>query len=299
MIQILDANNIQTLSIKVTEPINKKQLLKFLRTSIVNSDISFSKQSCFYYSFNKANSSYEIFVYDSNDLTNAILEPSLFLIHYPSKDNTIVYVYKNYFALFSNNQLLLLKQIQNTQNDDLKNDIQTYISQIYKIDNVEIIIISEDKLKDIKELSVDNLKQIKQFQKNMYKLYENNSYRNFLIFVAVSFFCTFLFSYLDMKSKKEMITLAKPKVQIANYQSKIIHKKPLDKILPLFKEFKKLNLKTSQISFKSNSLDLTLLSESKQNILKLMKTYNNKISMKTLRYDEKLKIYSMDVTFEL
>ncbi|MGK0256345.1 MAG: hypothetical protein ACI81I_000962, partial [Arcobacteraceae bacterium] len=47
--KVLDIENIHTLSIKVTEKIAKKNLLKFIRTTIFNSELSFSKTSHFYF----------------------------------------------------------------------------------------------------------------------------------------------------------------------------------------------------------------------------------------------------------
>ena len=143
--KILDIENISTLSIKVTEKIEKRNLLKFIRTTIFNSEVTFSKNSYFYFYYLSSSSTYEIILYEKS-LGEIILEPFLLLNEIDIvKDLVLVYITNKYFFVSKNNQPMILKKISDTSTDD----IIIYLEQIYKIQEYKLIYVNDEEITNL------------------------------------------------------------------------------------------------------------------------------------------------------
>jgi hypothetical protein len=286
--KILDANKISTLSIKVSEKIEEKNILQFLRTNILNSELEFSKDSYFYYTYLHDTLSYEILLYDK--LTNdIILEPFLFINDSSnSKNDTVitkVFITDNYFVITQNNKFLLLKHISNT----IKDDIVVYIKQMYKIEPFEIEYITQEELLEIKRT------KSKSVPNSSFPLYSKKSFAIFLIFLLTTF-SLFLFmilvSYYSYQDNTKIILPNK------DIQKVVYHNRPLEKIIKLFSYIKSNKIQTTKISFSHNKIKTTLQHSNKTQLIDFMNIYKNKIQVKSLKYKSNNETFNMDVIIE-
>lgn len=280
--KILDAKNISTVSIKVSEEIHKKHLHEFLRTNILNTQQIFSKNSYFYYRYIPTSSTYEVLVYEKN-VSDTILEP--FILH---KDNTnkkgkTVYITPSYFTFFDKDELLLLKHITTPNHDD----VSLYIQQIYKFDEFDLVEVSSEELEQLKN---ENYK-IKVNEE--IALYEDNSFKIFTYFIFISFVIFIVFLVLS-KDEKVTPNIIKP---TSNFQqNNIILNKPLDKVTEIFQYIHSTTIYITKLSFVNNKFHTILYDKEKSHLLKLIKQFQETIEVKSLSYDSKNKIYSMEVT---
>lgn len=282
--KILNAKNISTLSIKVTEQIDKKHLVQFLRTNILHSQHFFAKNSYFYYHYNVFSSTYEVIIYEKRS-SEIIPEPFILNKDNPNKKETTVYVTPSYFVLFDKGELLFFKSMT-TPN---KNDIVLYIQQIYKFDQFDLVELSLEELKKLKE------KEYTMSLNHEISLYEDNSFKvfaSFLFFSLILFGSLLVYTHIN-KQNQSMITPINP-----SHLPKKILNKPLDTVKSFITSIAATTIYIKKISFINNKFHTTLYDKDKSKILTLIKQYNKKIKVKSLKYDSKNKIYSMEVTIE-
>ncbi|MDB4257415.1 hypothetical protein N9818_01050, partial [Arcobacteraceae bacterium] len=233
--QILDIGNIHTLSIKVTEKIEKRNLLKFIRTTIFNSELSFSKNSYFYFHYLSSSSTYEIILYDKSS-SDIMLEPFLLLNNNViEKDVVFVYITENYFLVSKNNNPMILKEISDTS----QGDITIYLEQIYKINDYKLIYLNKEEIINIKEVE-NNLVKYKE-----YSLFPEKSFIVFSIFLLCSsillIFSIFMVYHSDNNIKTISPTTVKEKIVIN-------HPRPIDKTVEIFDQITKYDIHINQIS---------------------------------------------------
>jgi hypothetical protein len=288
--KILDTKELLTFSIKVTEEIQSKNLLPFLRTSLLHSGLKLHKNSYFYYSFHIKTLTYEliIFVKPSQD---TFLEPFLFSENYGEEKENCVYVTSLYFVFFQNQKLILFKNIS----ENSLEDIEIYISQLYNLNDVKIKLVEQEELETLK-----NTKSKSSIEKPTYKTYavnKDNSFNIFLSFLLMSFLSFLFIVYFSYENNSSRII--NKKIVNQNKITKNVHKKPFDKIIPLLKEMNGYNLLTKKIQFKHTKLEVILYHQNKEELLKFLNTTKYKIFMKSLNYNIAQNSYSMDVIIEL
>jgi len=284
--KILDATEIITLSIKVTEEIHPKKVLTFIRTSIVNSQIETCEKSYFYFHYSKNTKTYEIMVFPVNP-QEKIPEPFLFLTGALQTDsNSKMHVYLNdgYFVVLEKQELLLFKKIAT----ESIGDIEIYLSQLYGLEDFEIIQVDQDMFTKLLQA------QKNQLPNRTYPLYEERSYLYFLIFLCVSFVCIATFLYFT-KGEKPRIHKT---IQVKHHLQKS-EKKPMEKILPLLEDMKKYGISLASIRFESGELRTTLYHTKKESLLLFSKKYTTTLTIYSLKFDTKTKNYSMEVIFVL
>jgi len=280
--KILDTHKISSLSIKVSENIHKKNLLKFLRTSILNSSLCYTKNSFFYYTYIPSSSTYEIILYEKLS-KKTLLEPFL-LNHFATADcENIIYVTDTYFVVFMDDELKLLKFISNTTQED----ISIYMEQIYGFKDFRFVCLACNDLQVLKEKACT-------FQNTIVDvpLYENKTFQGFLGFCGISFFLVIGFFILHI------YTLNQTYIQSSSISANqnIIHlNKPLQKITKLFSYIQSSALYIEKITFKNNKISTVLYDTKKENLLKIVKKYKHKLKIKSMKYNDEKKLYSMDV----
>jgi hypothetical protein len=301
-IEIISFLDLKNLSINVTEEINKKNLIKFLRTTILNSDLIISSNLQFYYSFIKSNMSYEIIIFEkpNNQQLDFIFEPFIFLGYYKKKDkNSIDLFYGNdYFVLYENKKPILFKKISQT----IKEDIILYISQTYKIAIDNIFKIDKQFYENIKKEYF-----LTYYNKNdicINSLYVDKSFKNLKIFILT---VTLIFSYIIFnkingkeilsKSSKKLILLENKYNNLSNiYQQH--NKKPINNMVDLFKYIKINRIKIHKIFFKNKKLQTILINKDKSKLLNMITSYSNNIQIQSIYYDKVELLYKMEVSIE-
>jgi hypothetical protein len=283
---ILDIKNIHTLSIKVTEKIAKKNLLKFIRTAIFNSELSFSKTSHFYFYYLSSPATYEVILYDksSNDV---MLEPFLLLNNNViNKDLVLVYITDKYFLVSKNNKPMILKEISDTS----KGDITIYLEQIYKIHKYKLMYINQEELINLKKYE-SNLVKYKE-----YSLFPNKSFGVFSVYLICSLilliFFIFITYHFDNKIKIISPTTIKDKTVMNN-------PKPINKIVEIFTEMTKYGIHTNTISFINKKIKMSLYSRDKSKLINFAVTYKKDILIKSMKYDRNKLLHTMEVILEI
>jgi len=266
--KILDTQKISHLSIKVSEKISHKNVLKFLRTSILNSTLSFNKTSHFYYTYIEFSSTYEIMVYDKVD-QNTLLEPFLLKNMAPQNTQNIVYVTDTYFVVYIQEELQFLKFISDTTVED----IAIYIEQLYGYKSFSFIFLSAEELELLKQKEYPLSHSID------IPLYENKSFPIFLTFFLIA---SFLFvSFLGLQT----VDIQKSKLPIKIREEKS----------ELFSYIQSHPLYIKKVFFINNTISTVLYDTQKENLLQITKKYKNQIKIKSMTYNNEKKLYSMDV----
>ena len=282
--KLLNASEINTLSIKVTEKIHKKNLFKFLRTNILNSELSYTKNSFFYYTYITHSSTYEIFLYDKTT-QDTILEPFILPYLLPRSKVQSLYITDNYFALFENESLLCLKNISNTSDEE----IIDYIKQIYKLEDFEVLLVSSSLLNNV------DLKKYKAYNQVEVALYEDKSFLIFNLYLGISSFLLLAFLIYQVTQNSYQEIHYKP----TTYKQKIpLLNKPFEKVHELFSYIELNTMYINKISYTNNKIKTTLYDTNKQSLLKILNKYKKNIKLKSLVFSSENKLYSMDVIIE-
>jgi len=135
-----NTNEISTLSIKVTEEISKRNIHAFLKTTISNSNVFFSKNTYYYFYYNSNTLTYEIIFYEKQS-QNTTLEPFLITQKLSQNDDIVkIFLVNDYFIVSKNHKLLIFKKVDKIDIDE----ISLYVKQMYKIDEFETIEITEN-----------------------------------------------------------------------------------------------------------------------------------------------------------
>ncbi len=294
--EILEISEIQSFSVKVTEQIDDKHLLEFLRTSILHHQININQNTQFYYKFISSSLSYEIIVFQSEDSKN-IPEPFIYreLCDINTKE---LFITQQYFCLFDAKELILYKKIENI----LKEDIQTYIEQLYKIKIDKVTMIDIDKYNSIKN---DFIVNCGKYNFNFYPMKKDNSFYIFLIFFVVTI-SIFLF-YLYGSQNKECVN----NNQVENIVS---YEKGYKKLLKLYKKadestVKKVieisnylsshNIEIKKLQYKNRKLHLKLENSSRKNLLQVISNNSNNIEIQSIHFDTVIKKYIMGIVIDV
>jgi len=290
--RILDVEEISTFSIKVTEEIHSSNILTFLRTSLLQSDHTITKNTTFYYSYNQNRLTYEMIIFPTN-LEKNYPEPFLYIDEMIKKygDKTsYVCLTPKYFIFIENNHLELFKVIKNASIED----VRIYIAQLYDKENIEIIYFTNEQVQGLINENKKNVDDLKKYK--IYPLHKENGYNYFLSFftisaIILSFIIYFEYHY-TLKNDVETQTITK------TVKSKITHFQPLYKVGPLFVKMNKSDIITNKIYFKNNKIELTLFHPDKDNLVKFINSLPYEVIMKSLIFDAQKNIYGMEVRIE-
>jgi hypothetical protein len=298
--KVIKSSNIQSLSIKVSEQINDKYILDFLRTNLASSDIELDSNSFFYFTFLKEYLSYEIIVF-TKDESEFILEPFVLQSFYTNEvSNSIdLFLTNSYFVIYENKIPLLFKNISSLS----KEDIESFILQTYKIKIDNTYIIDEQKLLKIEEEYISKNSKFSSFK--FYPFKEDKSFRIFTIFIVIA---TAIFSYIIYNKSQKSITIkdhtlelqaSKNKYQELKkiYQNSQI--KPVSNMFEFFKYLKLNDILIDTIVYKNKMFQTILIHKNKQNLLDIFTMYSKNISMNSMVYDDFEEEYKMEISIEL
>ena len=290
--EILDISEIQSFSVKVTEQIEDKHLLEFLRTSIFHHQININKHSRFYYKFISFSLSYEIIVFNSIDSKNI---PEPFIYKSLCDVSTIeLFITQHYFCLFDSTELILYKTIENI----LKEDIQTYIEQLYKIKIDKVTIIDTKEYNNIKDNFITHCGK---YKFDFYPMKKDNSFIYFLLsfFLIITIFLFSLFdiqnkNYTNTKQIKNTLSYEKGYKELLKLYNKG-EKKPIKKVVEIFNYLSSYNISIKKLSYKNSKLYLKLENNSRKKLLQNISDNSNEIEIQSIYYDKIIKKYIMDI----
>jgi len=282
--EILNINEISTLSIKVTEEITKKSLHNFLKTSIKNSNSYFSKNTYYYFYYNSNTLTYEIILYEKLS-QKATLEPFLITQKLNQNDEVIkIFLVNDYFIVSKNTKLLILKKVNSIDEEE----ISLYVNQMYKIEEFEIIEITQDYL--------DSLAQEKCLFLNdgFYPLHPKKSFFVFSIFATASLF-VLLFMIYSMYYKVEYINTTKPIKEIVHKTST---EGTINKTIELFKYIKLNHITIDKVIYSNKKIKTILYHKKKSQLLSFANSYKKNFRIKFLKFNEIQRMYTMEITIE-
>jgi len=289
-------NKFIILSVKVTEEISSKYLLTFLRTQISLNQIITCKNSYFYFNFSPQALLYEIVVFtQKNDIYNYGI---LHFSEYCDEKYTL-FIAKEFFCIYENRKLLVIKQISNTSTKDITN----YIEQKYKIIPDAIYELSQDKIENIKNKYKN--KKNDSIEKELYKVNSDNSFKYFLYYFLLVFFG---FGVLFINSYEE--TLLKNKIDNKTFEKNLYtkdftaYKKHKQQkislvLIEIVNYIKKQNIAFENIEYINKELKLKLIVKDKEKLLNLLEYPKKKIVLKSIQFQKELKQYSMEILLDV
>ncbi len=291
-VNLISSKELSSLSIKVTEKIEDKNIFNFLRTNIKNSEFSISSKTKFYYSFIPSSLSYEILIFNCETVPS-IPEPFIFEAE-STIDNIDLFITEQYFCLFDSKKLLFYKKIENI----LQEDIQIYIEQLYKIKIDKTIQISEEKLKSLQD---NYLKKLKKVKLKFYPVQKDNSYYFFGLFLVISIVILIGALYTQIQKKTTSTSTTTQIVQnkydnlLRIYETN--NKKPVDTIIDLFEEIKLQKIVVEKVSYKNDKLEMVLVHKNRQQLLDMVTMYKKKIQIISIVLNKNS--YKMDISIVL
>ncbi|MEA3512841.1 MAG: hypothetical protein U9R37_04515 [Campylobacterota bacterium] len=291
-VDILSNDLITTLSIKVTEEINKKDVLKFIKTTIINKHLTVENSLSFYYTYIKEILSYEIIVVDTNQIDFTI-EPFLFLEDERNElEKSIVFMTKEYFVYYKNRELIFLKKIKNEKPLNIK----AFVEHTFKITLNNIYEVDDNELNKLRELNNQKKSNPKVFK----KLQENNGFRTFIYIFILT---TTLFLYLlfnDIKKDNNTNICMKNSYKLekqyhnltkASYKNDL---KPTKYIKELFKYLKIDKIKVEKIQYANKKIKINISHKSKEVLMNFLTKYNKKIKINYISSDLPNSRYNME-----
>lgn len=294
-LNIVDITNIQSFSIKVTEKIQKKYLLDFLRTSLENK-VDIDTDLNFYASFISSSLTYEILSFKGN-LQHSFPEPFIFITecHNAQKE---LFITENYFCIFDSKKLLFYRDIENI----LHEDIQTYIEQLYKIKIDKVSVIQKSEYERIKN---NFQSQYNRYTFDFYPLKKDNSFKIFSAFIVLVI-VLFIFALYTAVNKK---TIAVPKSETKPFYEKGYKKllllynksknKPIEKIIDFCEYIINCNINMEQLQYKNGKLYFVLYNKKRKKLLHVISNYTEEIKIHSLKFDKSTNRYTMEAELDV
>jgi len=287
--KILTVDDISTLSVKVTEKIEEKNLHNFIRTAIINSDFIITKYYYYHYYYHSKTFTYEIIFYEKLS-SKTFLEPFFLINQYSNNsnyDDINVLLVKNYLMVTKHNRLLILKKVKKLD----KEEISLYLQQIYKIKEFKIIEVSEEDF----EKSIEKSSMIE--VTGSYALYPKKSFYFFIVFIISSLFICFISIYVDYINVNNIAIVKQPIVKEIENKT-ITSKNIIIQTIELFEYLKVKKIQIEKVVYSKNKIKTTLSHKEKSNLLEFVKRYKKNIHLKSLIFSEIKNIYTMDISFE-
>ncbi len=294
-LEIIDFSKIQSFSVKVTEQIEDKYLLDFLRTSLEN-QIDVGKNSKFYYHFILSSLSYEI-IYFNESLKQPIPEPFIF-IEECGVDTKELFITQNYFCLFDSKVLVLYRDIQNI----LQEDIQTYIEQLYKIKIDNVTVVDNKKYLQVKNKF---LSQTQKYSFKFHPLQKDSSFKIFSLYILL-IIIVFLFSlYITTNTnqnpivKSENIPLYEKGYKKLYSIYKKSEKKSINNTIEFFDYIASYNISIEKLNYKNDTLNIILEDNNRKKLLQTISNYTKTIKIHSIQFDKSTNRYKMDIAIDV
>lgn len=274
--------------IKVKSEILKDVLNEFLFTSLRRQNIKLYSNSKIFYTYLKQNNYYQISTYRTKD-EKPILE--LDLINYyinNSSENTFnLCICDDLFILYKNSELYYY---QKKSNDMSTEEIKLFLENKFSILILQKTLITNSEINKMKlEFNKKNFKSkllyIKKTSLNLFY------YFKFLILLLTLFIFA---TYLLKSENKDEITLLKNEYNRLETQKE--YKNYVSaKLLNVFLEIKKLNMKINKLVYEDGKFLVNITSSKRNSLYVFIKSYKksviNSITMNGGNYDMDAKIY--------
>ena len=300
----IPASSIKIITVDVTEEIDDNFIKDFIKTTLETNAIILDNHTYIAYNFIPNNSLYEIYVVYST-LDDLLIAPNILTAFYKNKETqtTDLFILKDFFVVFKEKKLYCFKSFKESSTHK---DINSYVTQTYKLHLDNIYIIDDDNFNQLKLLYTNENSTVK--ESSFYKLKDDNTFLAFIIFISISIiiFLIFLYNYYftthDTLSTK--LTTTKNKYEHIK-QTQHNKKEPINnnkvslKLIELFKYIKLENLITQKISYERDIISLALLYKEKDKLLNFLTIYPTTTTIEGIEFIKEQELYKMVIKIEI
>lgn len=280
-------DDIETLTVDVSNEIEKSNLKEFTYTSLSLNNISTSYKKKIFTFYLKSSSQYQIIIYDKG-YDFAFYEMfSFYLDKEKYKNSYVLFLNKNFIVVYYNLKFYYYQKFDYKINSD---DLVEYffrklnikIDKIYKLDDNSVEKIKNDYLKQPKESIYKNLNERKDYFIFFYLFY---------LFV-LSFFILFYYTDLiDNVNEKKLVYEKNRSENLILQKEKYSYKFFYDELESIISKSKKLSLNIESLDYKKQSITFNISSKSKENLYLFLEHFKNRLLSNRIDYDETLKLY--------
>ncbi len=282
--------NITTMSIKVTEEINPKKLLTFLRTQIELQSLLITDTSYFYYSFLPQSLQYEVIVFtQKKDFFSSLF---IYLFQLCKEELCTLFITADFFCIYEKRKLIALKKVSNVT----QTDILSYVEQTYQVTPTNTVDLRDEDMRGLVESCNEKCK--KGIEKNIYKVIPDNSFQYF-IFYTLCASVVFMYLILDNYHSKTLQN-AIPTVSKQYDKNFYLYKKhqknsSVKNLLDFTSYLDKNKIEYKTIEFDKGIFKISLAGEDKKILLKSLEYTLKKVVLESIQFNENTKFYDMDV----
>lgn len=296
-IKTIDIKDIHTFSFSVSEEINDKYLLKFLRTSILDKDIPLNKNTTFYYRFLKESLTYEIVLFDTK-VDSLIFEPLVFEEFYKDENierNSIdLFLTKEYFCLYKEREFVFLKVIKDVSDDEIKE----YISKTYNLNVSNIYNFDESKIEELKKEYVKN----KKVKPQASFVFEDKSFTYFKLFTLLGAFLLLGGLYFKDPLVLNEETSSKDLEYYKSGYEKLLDKHArdydIDETRELLKYLKIYKVRLINLEYKNKKTAVLISHKNKQNLFDFISVFEKRIKINKIEFRDEEKQFFMDLVIK-
>ncbi len=297
-LDLIDSSHINSFSISVTEEIQPRYLLTFLRTHIENQKFLLNEHSCFYYHFHRSILQYEVIVFNALEKKSI---PEVFILKaYNTTKKNIVFLLESSFCLFINQELVLLKKVDTL----MKEDIKEYISQVYNIIVDDFIEVSPD---EIQKLSSQYQKKFyKEEKKRFFPFIELKSFlyfRYFFLIVSLVFSFLLYTIYNDQVENQKYSNTLYTNTQLQEQKKLMSQYKqfqeyaPVKKLTPLINSFNDLGIKVLKLEYLKKRILIQVVHSKKDILLQLLAKKEFQLTTKAIYFEKSLQSHILEIEF--
>ena len=260
----------------------------------VSANLNISNYNLIHIFYHEKSKLYSILAIKSLN-TNIVIEPQLLATLYKETlSSYTLFIVSSFFVLFYKKNLIYCKSIDKTQNH---NDIKQYVEHIFKIDILNLQIISDEQYSKIQK-DFHNIKPLNWLNKNSSVFMQNIYYKVYIVVLCLIVGGYAIYKYLHSKNEAKFINN-----HIVNYEKFIKYNTNKLALIPKIKNYFSIvahnNIKIVEAKIDTNKVSLEVSTNKKQNIYKLVDEleYSN-IELKYILFDDNKKVFNARVVFD-
>lgn len=285
MKNLCTVEELEIVEIEIDEEIEKKNLKDFISTSLKLKNINLPKNKKIILNYIEELKTYQLILVE---IEFKYLEIELFykLYEQNNKNETIAFLYKNYFLIFKNDKFYCLQRIEeNIQSIELLN----YLNKNFEIDihnfisvNSEDLYLKDDLLNDKNYIEYFNLK----------KSYSFFIYITYLIFLLL----IFIYFYFNQNENlpQNIQTFDSSSLE-KEYKFNSFEEKSRKIIFKIYQN----NLNLINFEFDTNIIKIEVISQSKENIYKFLEDKEIVFLSSSIDYEEEKNTYKAKIDVKL
>ncbi len=287
----LTTKNIINITQNTSEEIEEQYVKDFLNNCIKSENQKITINSKLFYTYFEKNNLYEIFFIENLNNKDIPLPFIFSEIHNNEYDE--VFLYDRYFIVYSKGEFKLFKEI-NTEISS--NDILNFILHRYEINVDKVHKFSNHEIDEIKNKYISNKQKSIPYMIDLKKDKRVFSLFSFTLFLLLIPLIHYNFFHKEENSNqkidKKLQTLEK------RYQNLIEQKdrKKSQYIINTLLQIKNNNLKLQSINLNKNKIHLFIESKNKIKLLEFIDKYNGEIKIDKLNFNEKTKMFDLEVS---